>query len=202
MSAKNQLQEYFQKKDIPLPQYESIRVGGADHEPGWMSSVVFPDGSRFDGTVHPTKSSAQCSAAEKALARLNSITIEKSIDRRTVDPRTVLLVDVENLPGFIGEVLAEVEGLDIFAFVGEHHCLSSREYPSGVTVIHSPSTRSDGTDTCIQVYIGCLLSMNRYDTYLIATRDHYGSALVDIISSTTLPWVGKLARVVTKVSHI
>ena len=126
----------------------------------------------------------------------------KLTQKRRVAPRTALFVDVENLPKIIDDVIGQIEGVDIYAFVGYHHCLSEKEFPESVTKVLSPSTRSDGSDSCMQVYIGCMLGQKSYDTYLIATRDHYGSALVDMITSDSLLWEKKNARVVTQVSHI
>lgn len=123
----------------------------------------------------------------------------------SVSDRTVLIIDVENLHNFVDEVCAEIEGLDIYAFIGCHHSLVAKKvFPHGVKRILVPSTRSDGSDTCIQVYVGYWLAQNKYDTYLIATRDHFGSSLVDMITSDSsdLPWGKKNARIVTQLEHI
>lgn len=122
--------------------------------------------------------------------------------KRTVGRRTALFVDVENLPKFINEVVQEIEGIDIYAFIGYHHCLSEKTFPENVIKVLSPSTRADGSDTCMQVYIGYMLAQEKYNTYFIATRDHYGSALVEMITTDTLLWKKKDAKVVTQVSHI
>jgi hypothetical protein len=111
-------------------------------------------------------------------------------------------VDVENLPRFIDEIGSRLSIYTVYAFVGEHHCLIDKEYPKGVIKIISPSTRPDGTDCCMQVYTGMLLAQEAYDTYLIATRDHYGSALVEMISSCNLGWIPKSARIITKASQL
>lgn len=140
--------------------------------------------------------------------KINTNLIKFAIKKlRSAVPKTALLVDVENMPNFIDSVVQEISGLDIYAFVGEHHCLSDRKFPSGVIKILSPSTRSDGTDTCMQVYIGFLLGSGSkdYDNYLIATRDHYGSALVDMITNklqNIITWTPKNAKVVTQITHI
>ena len=50
----------------------------------------------------------------------------------------------------------------------------------------------------MQVYAGFLLAQGVYHTYYIATRDHYGTALVDMITTDSLLWPKQRAVVVTK----
>ena len=213
MSAKNRLQEHFQRNQLPLPKYTSTRSGGTDHKPLWLSCVKISNDTEIKSDIMSNKIEAEQSAAEKALLALVPT---ENINPKTIAPvGTALLVDVENLPNFIDEIVKEIAGLKIYAFVGEHHCLAQKNFPDGVIKVISPSTRSDGTDTCMQVYVGYLLARNEYNTYLIATRDHYGSALVDMITANIKAydcsnspidgfniWKAKDARLVTQVSHI
>jgi hypothetical protein len=127
---------------------------------------------------------------------------EPCIKSPSPSQRTVLIIDLENLPKLADEVLIADLDLDIYLFVGIHHCLASREYPRHVKKIVSPSTRRDGTDTCIQVFVGHLLATQMYDLYLIGTYDHYGSALVEMITQPGLGWSQREARVVTHISHL
>lgn len=233
LSAKNRVQEYFQKNQLPLPKYSTHRVAGADHEPLFVSIIQLSNGPSIEGEKCANKKAAEMSAANKFLSIMMSTAINlslmnispinlSSIDIPTmnlsqmslnglytpmpitkrVPDRTVLLVDVENMPNFIQEVTRSIENITIYAFIGQHHCLSNKIFPNCVIKILSPSTRADGTDTCMQMYIGYMLSRNMYDKYLIATRDHYGSAVVDMIKTDTLLWPMKDAQVVTQVSHI
>jgi len=201
---KNILQEYFQAEKLPLPKYESRKCGGFDHKPEWISTVILSnnENTHITGDISTSKIKAELSAAEKALSFINS---NKKI-MRSVDERTALFVDVENMPKFIDDVINVIDNITIYAFIGHHHCLANKSFPSlhsnNIIKILSPSTRTDGSDTCMQVYIGYLLSLNKYDTYLIATHDHYGSSLVDMIVSNSLLWNNKQARIVTHVSHI
>lgn len=132
----------------------------------------------------------------------NPKTLSTSRPLLTLNSRIVLLVDVENMPHFIDNVLEEIKGLTVYAFIGYHHNLCDKEFPPSVIKVLSPSTRTDGTDTCIQVHVGYFLANNMYHTYLIGTRDHFGSSLVDMITSESLLWKSKKASVVTKVHHI
>lgn len=269
-NSKNTLQELFQRKQLPLPIYNSERVGGTDHSPLWKSTVILYDGQKFQGNLSSNKSNADISAADIALSHVksngqqtrlpqiisnhpsnnftpivpsilseinlsnigppilpnvnftidSSIKVEKDVANQLVSPllsdlingvnqismsegaSTAILVDVENLPKFIDAISNKLHNYAVYAFIGEHHCLSEKEYPPGIIKITSPSTRSDGTDTCMQVYTGMLLAREIYDSYIIATRDHYGSSLVEMISSPGLGWTPKKARLVTNPSQL
>jgi hypothetical protein len=67
LSSKNELQEYMQKRKLALPTYETMRHGGTDHEPLWISQVTLHDGSKCIGVQSFTKKLAECSAASKVL---------------------------------------------------------------------------------------------------------------------------------------
>ena len=124
---------------------------------------------------------------------------------------TVLLVDVENIPKIIQSVLGKYidfpENLWIYAFVGKHHSqsavISSIKHPR-VSKILSPSTRKDGTDTCMQIYVGMFLYDETFEEYMVCTRDHFGDTLVEFIESNEQdqPWKSKKATLVTCIEHI
>ncbi len=195
---KNRLQEFFQKRGLELPTYKHHQS-----DAGWCSSVSFVYEEKdynIQGGWYPNKRIADVSAAHQALDMLT--TTPSSQPKITLPPNTVLLVDVENLPRFVDEVVRLYDGLDIYAFIGEHHCLADIKLPPNVTKIISPSTRPDGTDTCIQVHVGFLLATSHYQTYLIASRDHFASALVDIITHDGCMWTAKQGKMVTSVHQL
>lgn len=224
MSQKNKLQEYFQNRRLELPKYISSRCGGSDHKPFWRSRVKFwstvdNNYKEIVGDIVGTKIKAEMSAAELALEFLSPtfsssdsstcLKVREESNQENVGDKcervkkTAIFVDVENLQKFVDQMgHHKIDDMDIYAFVGYHHHLSEKIFPKNVTKILSPSTRPDGSDTCMQIYIGYLLAQEKYDKYIIATRDHYGSALVDMITSDTLLWKKKDAYVVTQVSHI
>jgi hypothetical protein len=130
---------------------------------------------------------------------------------------TVLLVDVENIPKIIETYLDKYptppENFWIYAFVGKHHPQASilNGSTSGIVGTHphvskflSPSTRKDGTDTYMQIYVGALLYDETFEEYLICTRDHFGGTLVEIIQSNEpgQPWRSQRATLVTCLEHI
>ena len=265
-NPKNELQEFFQKNKLPVPKYFCERNGGTDHEPLWISTIVFHDGTVIVGPPSSNKTMADMTVASIALNSLdkltktlspikchksinslsspinchnsikstnslpspinchnsnkpntssvkcvslptspticNKSTKNKSINTTENKKRIAVLVDVENLHKFIEGITDRLNEFTVYAFIGIHHCLSDKEYPDNVIKILSPSTRPDGTDTCMQVYTGMLLSQEKYDEYIIVTRDHFGSSLVEMIIYPSFGWKPKPARLVTKPSQL
>jgi ribonuclease-3 len=60
------LQEYFQKRGEPLPEYTRAGQSGPDHKPQFTVTVTIPGGKSFEGSG-PSLSEAKKSAAKKAL---------------------------------------------------------------------------------------------------------------------------------------
>jgi hypothetical protein len=206
-NPKNILQQYCQKHKLPVPIYKT-KSKGHQHKLLWKARVILFDGSAINGSYTSTKVHAEMIAAENALKYIvkSNKPNKPNNGYREVQKRTCLLVDVENLPSFIDDVVSNIRGLDIYGFVGKHHCLVDKDLPNNAIKIVSPSTRKDGTDSCMQMYVGYLLTLNKYDTYYIATRDHFGGALVDVILGSNeilgLDIKNIKAFEVTKVEHI
>lgn len=163
------------------------------------SGNIIPIGQK----IIPTVNTNQCIVSNIAE---HTRSVSPSVPNKSFG-RAAVLVDIENMPKFIDDIKdmsfrPKYTSVTIYAFVGEHHCLVDKDFPEYVIKIISPSTRPDGTDSCIQVYTGMLLAREEYDTYLIATRDHFGSALVEMIMTSNLGWNNKYAKVVTKPAHI
>lgn len=197
-NEKNQLQEYTAKRGLTNPWYDPKRLGGPDHAPVWQSTVTLWDGTTFTGERRGSRIAAEKSAAGTALQHLLTITIEQECDYPEEDGQTVLLIDMENKPKLLSQLNREqLRRVRVYVFVGEAHDLVNTQLPRGVTRIVSPSTRRDGTDCCMQVYTGVLLSQSAYKEYLIATSDHFGASLVDMIQGKTDFWPTAKARVVT-----
>ena len=136
---------------------------------------------------------------------LFEITKPNNLNNLNNNPRNVLLLDLENLPRLLDNITEKElsdDNLRIYVFVGEHHDLVDKVFPYKVIKIISPSTRINGTDTCIQVHVGMFLSLDLFDNYYIASKDKFGSNLVDIITSNNFGWKGKKARVITKLFQI
>ena len=201
---KNQLQEYYQKLHLDVPSYSTEAYGGKSNAPFWRSTVTLYDKSIFVGNVQKTKINAEKSAAFIALSTLLLKPIKSIIEHQYIN-KTVMLIDVENMPKFFNEIpIHDLNNpnLTVYGFIGMHHSLVDKmNHPKMIKII-SPSTRADGTDTCMQVYVGMLLTRALYDHYIIVTRDHFGYALVEMITTSSLDWTSKSAKVITKYDQL
>lgn len=65
-NAKGLLQEYFQKRGLPLPVYTGTERTGPSHKPVFTIRLTLPDGRSFEGTG-PAKAEAEKAAAARAL---------------------------------------------------------------------------------------------------------------------------------------
>jgi hypothetical protein len=62
--------------------------------------------------------------------------------------------------------------------------------------------RPDGTDGCMQVYAGFLLSQRVYSEFIVATGDHFGPVLCEMIECDSLLWEACRARHVTSAKQV
>ena len=249
MSAKNRLQEYFQRKSLALPVYYSEQIGGPSHVPIWISEVELATGQRIKGEESGSKGAAEQSVALLALASLKrkkepsrtdliassadlpvakkkesiaemTFTAKKKepitsaplkkepvrsvhVEEKTALSKGCLLIDGENLPNLAKFASTLVRPrYEILVFIGHHHHLSERDYGPHIQKVLVPTTHANGVDSCMQVYVGTFLLTEKYDQYLIGTRDHFGSALVDLIQSGEMLWIPKTATLVTTESQL
>jgi len=86
VNYKSLLQEYLQSKQLPLPEYNSKRCGGEDHNPQWVCDITIdlnldlnPDKPLAFETTTPlsTKKDAEQLAAKLALDYLSTVSEEK-----------------------------------------------------------------------------------------------------------------------------
>lgn len=103
-------------------------------------------------------------------------------------PRMAIFIDVENLPSMIFSSVTLKQkypkaGITIFACVGKHHHAAKNDFGKRVNKVVVPTTRKDGVDTFIQMYIGHLMHGSEYDSFAIVTGDHFGHALAELIET-------------------
>jgi hypothetical protein len=104
MSYKNKLQEYFQKKGIPLPIYDAKLC-----ESGWIGSVTINVNNKkikFKGDIKNKKIESQQSACIKTLEylKVDNSTQEKNIDddknkyiyNNKLTNQNIIFIDIEN----------------------------------------------------------------------------------------------------------
>lgn len=183
-------------------------TGGTPLAPMWVSVVQIHEGQTFKGTPHPSKIRAEMSAAQRAYDYIiklptsipESLTLDKKFNHFIA-----VLVDVENCPNIIPELLrSKTEKLVIIGFVGKYHpqAESGWDQDPRVRKILVPSTRRDGTDTCMIMYTSVFLFDKTYDEYIVVTSDHFGPALVDMITASDLLWESRPARCFNKTEQI
>lgn len=184
-SAKNILQEYCQQKRLPLPTYNT-----SWEELGWQSEVTILDGKIFEGEVCTTKVKAEQSAAQVALESL----IEKQEKKHTKDGYFAILVDLENQPKVVEELISQViltEKVRIFSFsFGSHpsvkklaELLFRFEGPIEHEFVAHGCTRADATDIMMCIWIGA--NQRKLDKYqfLIVTKDHFGDTACCLLNN-------------------
>jgi len=209
-SAKNELQEYFQKRKLAPPKYQTHPCGGPPHNLQWKSVVTLADGSKYESAVSTSKIAAEISAATKALPVVRAsapVTVEETAPTKAEtalpNPKIVtivkelgVLIDVENLPNAVDEIISRVhcDQVHIYAFVGRMHPSAKKTWNSSmVEKIVVPTFEKDAADSCMQIYVGAFLLDQTFDEYVILTKDHYGQSLCSLIKSTGMVWEAKPA---------
>lgn len=186
MSAKNKLQEYYQKRGEDLPKYETKRLGGDDHNPTWLSYLCLPGGKKFARMSNGKKKDIEMLIAEDALQALK---MSKGMSLYTFNiptsKRLAILVDIENCPKVLTQFkdVASVN-IDLFGFLSEKHCLVRRYKnisDSRLNVVYVPTGRQDGADIALTLAAGAILQANLYRSYIIISGDHFAAALADCI---------------------
>ena len=100
--------------------------------------------------------------------------------------KTLIIIDVENVHKALDDILSRVsksKNIDILCFISEDHYMKTKLNLSDhrVRLIEAPTSRSDGADIGIVMYIGFLLAREAYQRYFIISKDHFADAAVDCI---------------------
>lgn len=99
----------------------------------------------------------------------------------------VLLVDQENLPNFLTsceDLLASIEGLRVIVVCSKHY--HGSEKITKYEKIMASSMESNSADVLMCMLVGHFLTLGKYRTYIIASRDKFVSGLAQNISSSCL----------------
>lgn len=182
MSNKNKLQEYFQKRNLPVPVYDTQKVGGQPHNPEWVSTVVI-DSKRYSSNTQSKKILAEQDVAEMILCMLENeevktskkeieplTFIEPSVLDEIKDRKKIILVDLENCPQ-ASEVIEIPKDTVIIGVIGHCHNLAQRSLPFYKCVI--PSAMKDAADHALTFLAGYISrNIEGQDIYLVS-RDHY-----------------------------
>ncbi len=203
-SVKNQLQEFFQKKGLPLPHYETERIAGEDHEPRFSSTVHLPHDVHITGDPCRKKVDAEKSAAQKALdslervltSQIAKLTLEENPIELSSTHRVTLFIDLESIPQFIPYLAKQpIRGdFRVFGFVGQSCGLMNRkkEIEKAMSLTVVPSTQRDAVDSliiwamAIQWKLLDDMKEDKDDTFFVATKDHFGQAITETLQKMKL----------------
>lgn len=100
--------------------------------------------------------------------------------------KTLIIIDVENVHKALDDILSRVsksKNIDILCVISEDHYMKTKLNLSDprVRLIEAPTSRSDGADIGIVMYIGFVLAREAYQRYFIVSQDHFADAAVDCI---------------------
>jgi hypothetical protein len=201
MSSKNQLQEYFQKRNLSVPIYRTFRVGGPPHDPTWTCNVTLPTGEIYGSREFKNKKEAEMDAAQIVLksglleGRLSIIPTPsfstEFLLREPVNIITALLIDVENQPKALNTYFSEkrLYCIDTHGFISHGHPLQKKiESSPFFSLCHLhviPSTRPNGADIGMAVECGKMLVEKKYSIYVIVSNDNFAEALRDCLESNS-----------------
>jgi hypothetical protein len=199
MSAKNNLQEFYQKRKETLPVYTTVRQKGTPaHNPLWVSTVTLHDCRKFVGEAAAKKSVAECNAAAQAL-ECRIIDLEPAlVDKYVETPEkladlcressTVIFADVENIPQILEFKFGDTSPLvTVIGVIGHCHSLSSRPFPFHKYVVRSALRDAvDHTISFLAGFVSGVIQENSLPdetdddrpTFVILSRDHFAEATV------------------------
>ncbi len=187
MSSKNELQEFFQKNKLSLPEYTTDRIGGDAHTPEWLTVVELCDGSTHRGDIQATKKKAELNAATNALKHIQNAKFlhTNPLYDLQFNKAIKIFVDIENKPNFIEEFVNKVssKNIEVHGFVSNGHPQFKPFKDNRISIYPIPSTRKDGADVGLIMHVGMILRQEQSDetVYIIVSNDHFADALVDCI---------------------
>ena len=174
---KNQLQEFCQKRKIPLPTYKTSKV-----KMGFISIVTIPyKGLTTQGNTKPTKKKAEISAAEELLIVIKN---NQTVTKYTSDQDIYVLIDMENIHmGDYFDLKCFSSKYKFIGFATKNHSSLNVSSPN-INVHTIESSRRDACDIMMIGYTSRLVMKLFGPTQIyIVTKDHFGEGLVDYINS-------------------
>lgn len=181
-NPKNLLQEYFQKRKLPLPIYDTKQTG-PPHLPNFVSTVKFTLGTytnddqyqKIQGETRKKAVDAEKSAAEIALQEITKY--KRNFIVRDNNLLTILW-DLENVnaKNFFENNSLNGSGLETVAFVTKYHPQASMSYPF-TKLITIDSQHRDAADMALVMYLGSSITCGRGGSYIVVTQDHFATSL-------------------------
>lgn len=187
MSSKNRLQEFFQKRGLPLPKYSTSRAGGPDHKPIWVCQIHLDGGEIVVGNPESSRRAAEFSAAEDAISQLEESDDEyEEVCIYTPDLKTVVLIDIENQPKALEEILSlHTTNVTVFGFISAGHPLIDKIENSELNdderftwwIVNS--TRKNAADIGMSYATGIMAKT--YQNFIIISGDGFSDVLKDCL---------------------
>lgn len=153
MNAKNQLQEFCQKRKLSIPIYNTIAV--SHPITGWRSSITFSD-IEYTSDVFPSKVKAELHVAELVL---NDTITNLPTYRHPEQPDAYVFIDLENVPIPIDVNIRFKSTAYVVGILSSNSALTAfeSELKSKMELIISPCTMHDGADVEIIMHITSLI---------------------------------------------
>jgi len=195
-SAKNILQEYYQKKQGKLPQYASVNMCELSHKPEWRSQVTTSDGITACSGTFTRKTHAENDAAAKCMALIKKryeLKKAQAPPKYAIpsNPNVIVLIDLENVQSLAKIQLTSTEDdLRIIGVVGKYNrgILQRREWLESVMeLVEVETTGSDVADHALTFYAGTLAQeyFQRDDKedmiWLVLSSDHFAAVPVEFL---------------------
>jgi len=179
LSSKNQLQEFFQKRKLDPPFYETESV--ASDTPRFRSVVILCDGTEFCSDIFPKKKEAEKDAARKALSFIESSDDEEK--EIYLDRDVQIFIDAENkqlIGDEIGKINVSGKSMITYIFASCDHFSLKKTYGENIYTIETPTRKKDGVDIHFACAIACL--QKKDGVSIIVTGDRFADALTDIMN--------------------
>lgn len=201
-SSKNQLQELFQKRQLPLPVYNTIRLPDyPDHTPMWKSTLTIYDQDHIGTGL--SKKEAESTAANIALQIINNdqnlfkenspILFKQKCNFEEIEfpteMNTIVLVDGENynfklfFPGKFqtyeeAPLASEIYLIFVARNTTKNIVFELQDKYKNVYVFISQMVGKDAADYMLTFYAGKLTMDTRITqdvNFYLLTKDHYGA---------------------------
>jgi len=210
MNYKNTLQEFLQKQRLPLPKYNTIRTGGSDHMPLWISNIQV-NGKIFQGNPYSTKVDAENSVAQicydhiisDSNPNITNINLPNQ-EQYEVKQKSRSIYDV-NISGYDKIILIDADNCDVdinadnystilFLFFCAKNttkklCFKLQHKYDNCYVFISESVGRDATDHLLTFVAGIIDCTNRISKinpiHYVLTKDHFGEYLEKFMTNTS-----------------
>lgn len=174
-SAKNILQELYQKQQKPTPTYVTKNYPPKNkyskHQQYFRSTVSLEDGRTFTSELQTSKKKAEMNAAEKAIKTLEKVDQKRIMSsvlgtKIQIDYPTWVLIDLENVNDWKNLANLDFERpIKFIGFVGKLNSLYEKKInEERIEIIKIPLAYKDAADTAMIFLAGWLAHKLLYYT--------------------------------------